>query len=457
MSRRSLFAKVSQWFEEDLFRHLFRNAGTLLSGNLAAWILGLIAYAITARLLGPEQFGIFVLITTFVLIVDALVNFQSWSALIKYGTEALEERRPDLFMGVVKLCSLLDVATACIGTIIAIVAVSLFGQWFAWDAETVQMTAAYSLVILFNLSGVPTGIFRIFKRFKLFAAQNILSAVIKFSGVAIVFVAGAGLWPVLLVWMIATIAGYMLLLIFGWRELYRQGYLQYSSVPLREATARFPGLMGFLGATNLSSSVWLGSREVDTILIGGLAGVEGAGIYKIAKQVSSIPAMLSDPLYQAVYPDLSLLWARREIPQFRRLIIRSGIVAGAMATAIWVGFLLLGIPVIHLLFGAAYTPAYPIAVIYMVAMVVAIFGFPLSPAMASIGVPKLTLWVHLLSTAAYFPLLVVCTRALGLTGAAVAFVAYYLIWSVLMIIIEKNLIEKEESTLIIDQPVAGSD
>ena len=53
-----------RWLKEDSFKQLFKNAGTLLSGNMVAWILGLITFAITARILGPTQFGILVLITT---------------------------------------------------------------------------------------------------------------------------------------------------------------------------------------------------------------------------------------------------------------------------------------------------------------------------------------------------------------------------------------------------------
>ena len=91
---------VYRWFKEDSFRLLFKNAGTLLSGNMIAWILGLITFAITARILGPTQFGIFVLITTYVTIVDKILNFQSWQALIKYGAEVLEKKNNDSFKSI---------------------------------------------------------------------------------------------------------------------------------------------------------------------------------------------------------------------------------------------------------------------------------------------------------------------------------------------------------------------
>ena len=441
---------VYRWFKEDSFRLLFKNAGTLLSGNMIAWILGLITFAITARILGPTQFGIFVLITTYVTIVDKILNFQSWQALIKYGAEVLEKKNNDSFKSIVKFCTLLDVATAVLGTIVSIMAASWVGQWLSWESETVLMAAIYSFVILFNISGTPTGVLRLFNRFRLFAVQNIVTATIKFVGILIIYFTGASLWFVLILWMITTILGQLLLFGLGWRELHKRGFERTSMAPIRDISTQHPGIWEFVLTTNLNSSIRLGSRELDTMLVGGFVGVEGAGLYKIAKQIAAIPAMLSDPLYQAIYPDLSRLWARGEIKTFKQLLLRSGLVAGGGATVIWLGVVLLGSFFIQIVFGAEFVPAQPVLVWYMLAMVIAIYGFPLQPAMLSMGQPKTTFWVHLLSTIAYFPLLVIFIEWIGLVGAGIAYVCYYLLWTGLMISFEcKYLREKTIAAQIV--------
>ena len=146
--------------------------------------------------------------------------------------------------------------------------------------------------------------------------------------------------------------------------------------PIRDISTQHPGIWEFVLTTNLNSSIRLGSRELDTMLVGGFVGVEGAGLYKIAKQIAAIPAMLSDPLYQVIYPDLSRLWARGEIKTFKQLLLRSGLVAGGGATVIWLGVVLLGSFFIQIVFGAEFVPAQPVLVWYMLAMVIAIYGFP---------------------------------------------------------------------------------
>jgi O-antigen/teichoic acid export membrane protein len=432
-----------RWFKEDSFRLLFKNAGTLLSGNMVAWILGLVTFAITARILGATQFGILVLITTYVTIVDKLLNFQSWQALIKYGAEALVRKSNDDFKSIVKFCTLLDVATAILGTFVAVVAVSWVGQWLAWESETVLMAALYSLVILFNISGTPTGVLRLFNRFRLFAVQNIIAATIKFIGIVILLFIGVDLWSVLLLWMVTTIIGQLLLLGLGWRELYIQGFEGTHKVTIKDISTQHPGIWGFILTTNLSSSVRMTSRELDTMIVGGIVGVEGAGLFKIAKQIAAIPAMVSDPLYQAIYPDLSRLWARGSIKEFKQLILRSGLVAGGGATIIWLGTILFGSFFIQLIFGAGYVGAQSVLVCYMLAMVIAIYGFPLTPAMLSMGRPKMVFWVHLSSTVAYFPLLFIFIEWLGLVGAGVAYVCYYLLWTCIMIELERKFLREK--------------
>lgn len=450
LARYISFKTLYRWFKDEGLRLLFKNAGTLLSGNMIAWVLGLATFAITVRILGPTQFGIFVLIITYVTIVDKILNFQSWEALIKYGADTLEEKNNDSFKSIVKFCTLLDVTTAVLGTIVSIIAVSWVGQWLSWESETVLMAAIYSFVILFNISGTPTGLLRLFSRFRLFAVQNIVTASIKFVGILIIFFTGASLWFVLILWMMTTILGQLLLLLMGWRELYKRGFEGTFRAPIRDISTQHPGIWGFVLTTNLNSSIRLSSRELDTMLVGGFVGVEGAGLYKIAKQIAAVPAMLSDPLYQAIYPDLSRLWAKGEIKTFKQFLLRSGLVAGGGATLIWLAFVLFGSFFIQIVFGPEFVAAQPVLIWYMLAMIIAIYGFPLTPAMLSMGQPKTIFWVHLLSTIVYFPLLVIFIEWIGLVGAGIAYVCYYLLWTCLMIFFERKYMRE---TMIVAQNV----
>lgn len=433
------------WFRDDAFNRLFKNAGILLTGNVGASLLGLASLALTARALGPEQLGILVLIQTYIAIVDRLFNFQSWQAIIKYGAEALEHDRRDDFKGLIKFGTILDMASAIVATVVAILAAYWIGQWKGWDTKLIQMVMLYSLVILFNLSGTPTAILRLFDQFKFFSAQKIFTSVFKLSTVAIAYFCDAGLWTFLLIWMASQVLGYFFLFIVAWWAMRKQGYKQVMKIPVGGIGKRHNGLWKFVWTTNLNASLRMVTRELDLLIIGGMAGAAAAGLYKIAKQFSNILAHLSDPLYQSIYPELAKLWTTKMFYEFKQLMMRSSLIAGSLAMFVWLFFVFFGKAVLLLTVGQDFTQSQPVLVLYMLAVVIAVCGFPLQPAMLSMGKPHISFWVHVVSTVFYFILLPICIALYGIVGAAVSYLTYYLIWSSLMISIEMTVISKIQS------------
>lgn len=431
------------WLKDDLFRRLFKNAGTLLSGNVAASALGLVSTALTARVLGPETFGILVLITTYALVVDKLVNFQSWQAIIKYGADTLESNRDDDFGALIRFGFFLDGGTAVLGTIVAAAGAWFVGQWRGWDAEVVLMATLYSGTIIFHVSGTPIAILRLFNKFKLFSFQVVIASAIKLFGVSIAFAFGAGLWVFLVVWALTDIVGKMLLIVFSIREL---SVHEISWVRARFTTRyrdRFPKLWTFVLTTNLNSSVRMASREVDVFVIGALLSPEAVGLFKIAKQISSLLAKLSDPLYQSIYPELARLRAAGDTRRVATFAIKSAVIAGSAALVFWVGTVVLGRFALGVFFGSEYVSAYAILVWYMMAIVIAILAFPLQPLMLSYGRPDRSFWIHIIATGLYFTLLVPLAQLFDAVGAAQAYLGYYVVWSGLMIASLFQIIRQE--------------
>ncbi|WP_158222411.1 oligosaccharide flippase family protein [Tamilnaduibacter salinus] len=81
-------------FSSAVFKKLISNASVLLSGGLLVSLLGVVSVVLVARQLGPETFGIFALLTSTVLVVDRLVNFQSWQAVVRYGSKLHKDGDP---------------------------------------------------------------------------------------------------------------------------------------------------------------------------------------------------------------------------------------------------------------------------------------------------------------------------------------------------------------------------
>lgn len=432
------------WLGDNNFQNLIKNATTLLSGNMIAAVLGLLILAFVSRILGPSEFGNLVLITTFVSMVGTFVTFQSWQTVINYGANAIEKKDSTRFKQIIKFCTIIDFLTAIVGMIVAISLILFFGNLFSINAEILNLTILFSVTLLFNVSGTPTGILRLFGEFRLTAIQNIVSMLIKLIGILFVFfIAGANFFLIIIVWMVSSIIGNLILLFIGWNELKKHGYMAIFSESLSHINLQNPGIWSFIVSTNLTSSVRLGSKEMDILIIGGVLGSEAVGVYKIAKQLAGIPGMISDPLYYAIYPDLAKLWARRDFSTFKQLMFRSAIFAGCGGIAFLFLYYLFGEIIIQLLFGSAYLDAFPVSCLYMIGIIIAIFGFPLQPAMLAMGKPKLSLITLLISTILYLLFLSILIYPYGLIGVGLSIIFFYSIWSIIMMLLEIRIIKRK--------------
>jgi len=430
------------WVQDDLLRRFLKNAAILFSGNIVSSIFGLASMAITARALGVKKFGILVLIVTYVGIVDKLVNFQSWQAIIKYGADLLEENKKEKFKLIIKFGFLLDCTTALLGAMIAASIAWFVGQWMVWNNETVIMTALYSVTIIFNISGTPTAILRLFDKFNKIACRGIIASGIKLFGVLIAFSFEAKIWIFLLVWGVVDILGKMILLYFGYQELVQKEFHNFIQADLKNITKRFKGIWGFVITTNLNSSIRMATRELDVMLIASMLGPTSVGLYKIAKQFSLVIQRTIEPMYQSIFPELAKLISKGAIKDFIRFSVRSSVLAFVFAIGIWLVFYFFGDIVIIMTVGSDYLNAINVMLWYMFAIVLAASAFPLQPAMLSIGLPHITFWVHIISTMVYFSALFFLVKKIGLVGAGISYFIYYFVWSFLMLVIEFIVIHR---------------
>lgn len=399
-----------------------------MSGNVITAGIDLVSLALTARTLGPELFGVLVLVQTYARVVDQSVNFQSWQAIIKYGADTLTDKRTGDFRSLVKLGTSLDLGGSLLGTTVAIAMVYWVGRWFEWEDETVRMAAMYSLTILFSLSPTPTAVLRLFDCFNLLAWQRVISAAIRMVALVAAWIVGADLWAFLVVWMVAQILDYLFLLALGWRELRRQGFGDALSAPLTRINAKFPGIWKFVITTNLSSSIRLGARELDVLIVGGTIGSAAAGIYKVAKQFAGVPLRFADPLQQAIYPDMARLWAEGRVAQFRKIIFRMGTLSGLGGIGFWLGFFLFGRWIISLTVGTEYIAAYELLLVYMVGLNIFMIGIAFRPAVLTLGHPERILQIYVTSTIIYLATLSPLLGYFGLMGAAIAHIVFHAIW-----------------------------
>jgi O-antigen/teichoic acid export membrane protein len=438
MSRKSYFPRLENylkkltWLQDNIFRQSISNAGFLLMGNIASAGFDVVTLSLTARALGPTKLGILILIHTYIVIIDNLFAFQTWQAVIKYGTEALEKKGKDDFKRIVKFGICLDGSSAVIGSAVAIFGLYWFSRWQGWDSQNTNMAFVYCFAILFNLSPTATAILRLFDKFRWLAIQKAMMAFAKMVCIGIAFWLNANFWCFLLIWMFIYIFNCLSLFVIALFVLRRQGFKNIAQSRLQGLNIQYPGIWKFVLTNNLSSSIRLGAEHFDIVIVGAFIGPAATGIYKVAKQFGYIPARLGQPIQQAIYPTLAKYWANQKLSEFRRTIVRFGILSGIAGVMIWLFFLLGGKFILDILVGIEYRSAYGLMLLYMIGFVIYLFGIAFLPTILSMEHPERRLLIYILVHVIYFPTLVLLLNKIGVMGAAIAQIVFHAFWFISM-------------------------
>jgi len=313
---------VRQWFQDNFLQRLFRNVGILLSGDVAASLFGLVYLVLTTRALGTSRFGILVLVQTYVNVVDRLVSFQTWQALIKYGAEAVEEKVQDRFKGMVKMGTLLDISSAVLGAVISVSTVFWIGPWLGWDSQTIHMAACYSVSILFHISSTPMAIIRLYDKFRVFAVQRVICEGFKLLAVTVAYLTGAGLWAFVIIWMATNVIRHLFLFAAGHYLLYRRHVLRWWK-------ARADGWRPFVAFncwSSLASSLDIPVKQLDVFIISSVLSLEAVGIYRVFKDIAQVITKVADPIYQAIYPQFAVMIAQAEARRAAKMAVKLGVI-----------------------------------------------------------------------------------------------------------------------------------
>lgn len=419
---------LRSWWNDGGLRRLGRNAGTLVLGNALQSSLGIVSLAITARALGPSEFGKLALAISYATIITQLIGFQSWHAIIRYGTAALTREDRERFVGLVKSGFTLDVGAAAIAACLAVIGVLAGRDLIGLDEQSAGVALLFAIAILANITGTPTAILRIFDRYRLFVVQSFITSLIKIVLVALAWWLDARLWTLALAWCLSQVIGNALLAWFALRELAARGMLGEHGLGVRATFREHPDLAKFFLMTNLNSTTRT-LRDLDMAAVGWFLGAAAAGSFRVGRQLAGALNKVVDPFYNAVYPDLARLRAQGETEAAMRLVWRSAVSLGSIGVVVLVGFALIGETVMVLVLGESFRTSFPLALWCVAGGAVWAFAQPLAPMLMVLGRQSALFTLNIVATALYLAALIVLGRLFGPTAVGAAFAGYLLLWT----------------------------
>lgn len=421
-----------------MYKRLIKNALLIFSGEGFASLLGLVSFGLLVRSLNAEELGNYTLILSTVVLVDKLFNFQSWQALIQYGSsfDIEEKKAQELFNYGITL----DVISAIFAFAFLQLSAHIICDFFNLDREYLLTLRVYGLVILFNIEGMPTAVFRLQDKFSVFAYRSGLIAIMKLTLFVVLFYISANLHWYLIGTLLAQIAGSLYFVARSGTIVKIRPWHHLSKSFILNIHKDNPGLLKFLIYTNFQSSTKLLTSMLDVFLVSKFLGNTQLGYFQVVKQVSRVFTQMSAPLYKAIYPEFTKLVRSKRLQDLKTSLIRLTLVAIFSCSLIYFGFLWKGEVLLRLYAGEGFSESFSILKVYLPGVFIFMSTFPLTPALLALNKPQIPLLTALISSAVFLVSFILGYKYQGSLTIGYSYTLMTIVWLFVSInFLRKNL------------------
>lgn len=387
------------------------NAGWLLGARGFQAVLSIAYLAIATRTLGLADFGRFTLIVAIGQGISAVVGFQTWQFVVRYGTHAEVAGDTAGVNRIIGFAALLDLAAAFAGSLLALLAIMLLGPLLQVPRDLYGAAVGFCFAILIAVRSTPIGVLRLDRRFRDAALADSVSPAVRALGAIAAAAAMPSVTGFLVAWgaaELATAAAY-------WWAALRKRRPALAPAGLRQLAREEPSLWRFVFLTNLSSTLTLTAKQFTLIVVGAFGGPAAAGMFRVAAQLAQAMVKATQTFARAAYSELVLA-----ITQGcdRALLARLTLIAGAVAMAMVGVAALFGAPLLRLIATRQFSGAYWPIVILVAAAGIDLLGFAFEPAMTARGQAGAALRLRVIATAVQAGLLFLLLPPFGTIGGA---------------------------------------
>lgn len=404
-------------------RRLAQRSGWQLASVVVTTISVFGETILLARYLGPELFGVFLLVVAFPEAVMQVLDLRVTDAMNRYVGEAFEHDERPRAVSLLKLFWLLDIAVGLACLLIVLVAAGPVAELLTGDADNGSLMVIFSLGLLLGTLDSASGtVLRLLDRFRLVFIASSLGQLSRFALVAVAVIAGGDLEAI--VW--ARVAAEVLLTVFvggATLVLLKRMLWPHRRSPISALRGERRQILSFLGSTNLTSSLKMASTKLDTMLLGALASPATVAIYRFAFQFARAPLLISDALYTSVFPTFARAAAGGRRDEIRNIALSTTRILSATILPAALVAALFGEQILSLVGGERYGSGGLVFALCVLAVLPYAVLFWLRPLILTAGHAGKLLRIQAVGTAVQLGLLVALVPSLEEEGAAIALLA----------------------------------
>lgn len=399
-----------------------RNAGKLTLWRVVQAICSLAYLGFAARTLGPAGFGALVIIHTLCLAVAQLARFETWQAMVRFGTPPLQNSEPGELHKVIRFGLLLDLAGIGLAVLVFAALIWPVTAWMglADDLRLFVFIYGVAAVAIMNAVDSATGLLHLLDRFGRLSIASSFEPLIRFFGAGALFFTGGGLKAFLAIWLVALLVSHSAILFAAFRALTDRGGQWRLRLGSSGWKCAVPGMWRFACGTHWVGTLNVAQEHFPLLGVGAVLGSAGAGLFKVAKQFSDVlVGSTSKLLIPALFPEV----ARLEPASRRTVLIKINLFIITLFLLIFLLLGLFGKSWIRLVAGPEFENAFSAMLWLCLAGVIGATSFSVETLLTATGAIRHVAWIHSVSLVVYFSAFAALIHPFGIDGVGMAAVA----------------------------------
>jgi O-antigen/teichoic acid export membrane protein len=397
-------------------------SSTLMFTQYIAIGVSLLTSIVSARMLGPTNYGTAAIIMSFPSLLWTFVSFKPASVVTRYITAYSLSNQTEELLAICKLGYILDLAVAVIVSLF-----TLFGGYWIAGSIYKQPEIAW-LIIIFSLSypfsalsGTSQAILNSWEKFKWLGNLQIITKIITLSTTLIFLFIYNSISSFIIATSVSQIFTGIIYAVVAHTLLKNQGYSPWWNARLSTIRPMLREFTAFFTWNYLIVSLSGLVTQIPLILLGRMSGPTDAAYYRIATNLSTSVTYLETVPAKVIYPKISMAWESNLLDA----IYIKRLVKLTWSDGLWrVLFLILGIVLlpwfIPIIYGKNYSPMIIGSQLFLLSMVSNVLFFWIQPYYFSSGKIQAYAISYMLFVVGLLTSSIIGISILGFLGVALA-------------------------------------
>jgi len=192
----------------------------------------------------------------------------------------------------------------------------------------------------------------------------------------------------------------------------------WSGFRLSEVRERGADFWRFIGIVYWQTNIDLLPKHVSVLLAGSMLGPASAGLFRLAREFSTVLTQPAVMLREVLFPDLTRSF-HAEDGAIRTVPFKTALIAGSAGLAFVIFSIIFGATLLEII-GEEYVAASTLLSLMLLAASFDLASAPLRAAAYAMGKAGLVLRIHILSIVTYISMFFLLTPITGLIGPGLA-------------------------------------